>query len=58
MCIACELGYWVMIDALEAERASKGEIVRINETDFVCDEPAEPQKPKSSEQSRASEHRE
>jgi len=23
MCIACELGYWMMIDALEAERASR-----------------------------------
>ena len=42
MCIACELGYWAMIDALEAERASQGETARVNETKFICDAPVEP----------------
>ena len=41
MCIACELGYWAMIDALEAERAAKAEIPR--EPGFVCDAPARAQ---------------
>lgn len=42
MCIACELGYWMMVDALEAERAAKGDVARTGESDFVCDAPAEP----------------
>ena len=42
MCIACELGYWSMIDALEAERsASNKKVVRVDEADFVCEAPAE-----------------
>jgi len=47
MCIACELGYWMMIDALDAERAAKGDVARAGEADFVCEAPAEPpgQKP-------------
>jgi hypothetical protein len=46
MCIACELGYWAMIDALEAERASQGKAARVNETKFICDAPVEPPKRK------------
>ena len=42
MCIACELGYWAMIDALEADRAAKAETARANEPAFVCDAPTEP----------------
>jgi hypothetical protein len=42
MCIACELGYWMMIDALEAERAAKGSLARTGGSDFACDAPAEP----------------
>jgi hypothetical protein len=49
MCIACELGYWAMIDALEAERAAKSEGARVSDADFVCDAPAGPQKRKPSE---------
>jgi hypothetical protein len=42
MCIACELGYLSMLDALEAERsASKKKVVRVDAADFVCDAPAE-----------------
>ena len=41
MCIACELGYLGMIDALEAERsASKKKIAR-RRSRFACDAPAE-----------------
>ena len=49
MCIACELGYFALIDALEAERAAKGETARVNEPGFVCDAPTEPSKRKTSE---------
>ena len=49
MCIACELGYFAMIDALEAERAAKNETARANEPGFVCDAPTEPSKCKTSE---------
>jgi hypothetical protein len=42
MCIACELGYLSMLDALEAERsASKKKVVPVDAADFVCDAPAE-----------------
>jgi hypothetical protein len=47
MCIACELGYWSMIDALEAERsASKKKIVPEVDSDFICEAPTEPPKRK------------
>jgi hypothetical protein len=45
VCIACELEYWAMIDALEAERTSQGEAARVNEAKFMCDAPVEPTKP-------------
>jgi hypothetical protein len=36
MCIACELGYWAMVDALEAERnAAKGTTVK--DPSFACE---------------------
>ncbi len=38
MCIACELGYLSMVDALEAERAASQKRVR-NDAAFIC-EPA------------------
>jgi hypothetical protein len=41
MCIACELGYLSMIDALEAERSAlKKKNVSVD-ADFVCEAPAE-----------------
>jgi hypothetical protein len=49
MCIACELGYWPMVDALEAERAAKGETASVKEPGFVCDAPTEPSERKTSE---------
>ena len=40
MCIACELGYWSMVDALEAERnASKEKAAVSAQPTFAC-EPA------------------
>jgi hypothetical protein len=47
MCIACELGYWAMIDALETERAAKAETPR--QPGFVCDAPTEPSKRRANE---------
>jgi hypothetical protein len=45
MCIACELGYLSMIDALEAERrASMEKEGRPGETGFLCEAPVEPEK--------------
>jgi hypothetical protein len=37
MCIACELGYWAMIDALEAERDAAKKSNAINDPVFACD---------------------
>jgi len=40
MCIACELGYWAMVDALEAERnAAKKKSIAVEDPSFAC-EPA------------------
>ena len=42
MCIACELGYWSMVDALDAERAtSKKTTARADKGDFAYEVPAE-----------------
>ncbi len=47
MCIACELGYWSMVDALEAERAaSKGKAARADDAGFGCEAAAEQPKSK------------
>jgi hypothetical protein len=35
MCIACELGYWSMVDALEAERSAKKNAGA--DADFACE---------------------
>ena len=50
MCIACELGYWTMIDALEAERKAlqERESTASAEPQFACEpagEPAVPDQP-------------
>jgi hypothetical protein len=45
MCIACELGYLSMIDALEAERRALMEREgRSGEAGFLCEAPIEPEK--------------
>lgn len=45
MCIACELGYLSMIDALEVERRALMEKEgRSEETGFRCEAPVEPEK--------------
>ena len=37
MCIACELGYWSMIDAIEAERAAANDMAPARgEARFIC----------------------
>lgn len=42
MCIACELGYWSMVDALDAERAaSKKKATHADNANFACEVPAE-----------------
>jgi hypothetical protein len=47
MCIACELGYWSMIDALEAERAVSGKkAARADDAGFACEASAEQPKRK------------
>lgn len=47
MCIACELGYWTMIDALEADRASRNDVVPEADARFACEPEvtAEPREP-------------
>ena len=44
MCIACELGYWSMIDALEAERIAQREKTAPLAGQFACEPGAEPDK--------------
>ena len=61
MCIACELGYLSMIDALEAERRALTEKDgHPRETGFVCETPAEPikQEPADARQRADEPHRE
>jgi len=41
MCIACELGYWSMIDALEAERAVSKKRARPDDASFACEASSE-----------------
>ena len=36
MCIACELGYWAMIDTLEAERNAAKKNIAVEGPVFVC----------------------
>jgi hypothetical protein len=44
MCIACELGYWSMVDALEAERKALREQEKAAPTAarFACEPGAKP----------------
>jgi hypothetical protein len=37
MCIACELGYWAMVDALEAERNAAKKNSSVEDPSFVCE---------------------
>jgi hypothetical protein len=37
MCIACELGYWAMVDALEAERDAAKKRAAVVDPTFVCE---------------------
>jgi len=41
MCIACELGYWSMVDALEAERSASNKKNSDADADFACEASAE-----------------
>ena len=36
MCIACELGYWAMVDALEAERDAAKRGIAAEGPTFTC----------------------
>jgi hypothetical protein len=45
MCIACELGYWAMVDAIEAERNAAKKNNAVDHPAFSCEpgvEAAEP----------------
>jgi hypothetical protein len=42
MCIACELGYWAMVDALEAERNAAKKNNAGDHPAFSCEPEAEP----------------
>jgi len=44
MCIACELGYWSMIDAIEAERAVSRKRPGVDDAGFACEASTEPPK--------------
>ena len=37
MCIACELGYWSMVDALEAEQNASKKSVAVEDPSFACE---------------------
>jgi hypothetical protein len=37
MCIACELGYWAMVDALEAERNAARKNIAVDDPTFACE---------------------
>jgi hypothetical protein len=45
MCIACELGYWAMIDALEAERNAAKKGIAVEDPPFACEPSAEGAEP-------------
>jgi hypothetical protein len=46
MCIACELGYWSMVDALEAERSATKKRESRGDDAFACDPGADQPTPK------------
>jgi hypothetical protein len=41
MCIACELGYWAMVDALEAEREGAKKKSAVEDPTFACEPDAD-----------------
>lgn len=41
MCIACELGYWARVDALEAERNAAKKGTTVEDLSFACKPSAE-----------------
>jgi hypothetical protein len=45
MCIACELGYWTMVDALEAERNAAKKGFTVEDPFFACEPSAEGTEP-------------
>ena len=45
MCIACELGYWTMVDALEAERNAAKKSIAVEDPSFACEPGAEEAEP-------------
>jgi hypothetical protein len=45
MCIACELGYWAMVDALEAERNAAKKSIAVDDSSFVCTPAADEAEP-------------
>jgi len=47
MCIACELGYWAMVDALEAERNAAKKGIAVEDPSFTCEPGAEEAEPSS-----------
>jgi hypothetical protein len=60
MCIACELGYWSMVDAIEAERgASKTKAAHADDASgFACETPAEqPERKPGSRAKKAADER-
>jgi len=50
MCIACELGYWSMVDALEAERNASKKKTAGADADFACETSAELPRQQSSDE--------
>jgi hypothetical protein len=48
MCIACELGYWAMVDALEAERNFAKKSTAVEGSSFTCEPGAEEAEPSPS----------
>lgn len=48
MCIACELGYWAMVDALEAERNFEKKSIAVEGRSFTCEPSAEEAEPSPS----------
>jgi hypothetical protein len=45
MCIACELGYWAMVDALEAERNAAKKNNAVDHPAFSCEPDVEEAEP-------------
>jgi hypothetical protein len=50
MCIACELGYWSMVDALEAERNASKKRTADADAEFACETFADQPRQRSSDE--------